>query len=119
MQELKSLEAELNRQLSSVRGKITSFENAERDKRLDNLKPWVIDALDQNRWISEDEADNEILECLAQIWNKFVKIVPTHPDDTPDFRRAIHQCQAIIAMRKMRRIDPGTWVTYSEFYSPH
>lgn len=40
--------------------------------------------------------DQEVLNALVTAWNCFVKLTPTHPDDTNDFRRAIHECQRIM-----------------------
>ncbi len=61
---------------------------------------------------AEHETEQQILNCLARAWNKFVSLPITHPDDTDDFRRAIHQCQAIIATQKMRRIQPEVWKSF-------
>lgn len=33
-------------------------------------------------------------------------------DDNNDFRRAIHECQRIMGIRQLRRIDPDRWPTY-------
>ena len=53
-----------------------------------------------------EEKEKQILGYLASAWNDFIQLPPTHLDDKPDFRRAIHECQRIICMRQMRRIDP-------------
>ncbi len=63
---------------------------------------------------SKTELESEAMYHLEQSWNKFSSLPSTHPDDNPDFRRAIHECQRIIAVRAMRRIDPNTWPTYSD-----
>lgn len=52
-----------------------------------------------------------VLDSLTEAWNAFVLLKSTHPDDMPDFRRAIHECQRIIAVRQLRRINPDTWVS--------
>ncbi len=54
--------------------------------------------------------ETNVLNGLTKAWNAFVLLESTHPDDLPDFRRAIHECQRILAVRQLRRIDP-TWVT--------
>lgn len=56
--------------------------------------------------------DQNVLDALATTWNCFMKITPTHPNDTDDFRRAIHECQRIMGIRQLRRIDPDRWPTY-------
>lgn len=55
--------------------------------------------------------NDEVLDCLRNAWNKFVALEQSHPDDIPDFRRAIHECQRIMATRQMRRLYPHTWPT--------
>lgn len=55
------------------------------------------------------DVDQKVLDSLVEAWNYFVKLSPTHPDDTDDFRRAIHECQRIIGVRQLRRIDPDRW----------
>lgn len=61
------------------------------------------------RYPTKEELQKEALDHLSQAWNAFVRIQQVHSDDVPDFRRAIHECQRIIATQKMREIDPETW----------
>ena len=61
---------------------------------------------------SKDQ-DVIVMESLVVVWNNFIKLKHTHPDDVPDFRRAIHECQRIMATRQLRRVDPGKWLTKS------
>jgi len=56
--------------------------------------------------------EQEISDNLISAWNHFVKLTPTHPDDIDDFRRSIHECQRIMAVRQLRRIDPDRWPTH-------
>ena len=58
-----------------------------------------------------DNQETITLNALAEAWNAFVSLEPTHPDDLTDFRRAIHECQRIIAVRQLRRINPDTWIS--------
>lgn len=62
--------------------------------------------------MNEDELEDKVLKSLAEAWNNFIKLPSTHPDDNPDFRRAIHECQRIIGVRRLRRLDPTVWMTY-------
>ena len=57
-----------------------------------------------------EQMEQEILDSLTNAWNCFVKLPQTHGDDGRDFRRAIHECQRIMATRQVRRSDP---VSYS------
>ena len=59
-------------------------------------------------------ADEQILQHLADAGNEFVATKQTHPDDLPDFRRAIHAAERILAARRMRRIDPNRWPSYNQ-----
>ncbi len=61
-----------------------------------------------------DAADENILRHLADAGNGFVATGQTHPDDLPDFRRAIHDAERILAARRMRRIDPDRWPSYNQ-----
>lgn len=64
--------------------------------------------------VNKIEAD--VLNALAKAWNGFCLLDSMHPDDLPDFRRSIHECQRIIAMRQLRRID-STYITITEMES--
>ena len=55
--------------------------------------------------------DDVVLDALAIAWNNFVKLEPSHTDDVTDFRRSIHECQRIMAVRQLRRTDPDNWPT--------
>lgn len=61
-----------------------------------------------------EAADERILQHLADAGNEFVATKQTHPDDLPDFRRAIHAAERILAARRMRRIDPNRWPSYNQ-----
>lgn len=58
-----------------------------------------------------EQLEQKILDNLADAWNRFIKLPQTHGDDVPDFRRALHECQRIMATRQMRRINPDRWVS--------
>lgn len=63
---------------------------------------------------SKKEQENQemiVRDALINAWNSFVLLESTHPDDLPDFRRAIHECQRILAMRQLRRSD-SSWITF-------
>lgn len=60
------------------------------------------------------ERETIILDALVEAWNTFVSLESTHPDDLTDFRRAIHECQRIIALRQLRRINPDIWASYPQ-----
>ena len=51
----------------------------------------------------------EVLEHLAHAWNLYLLMLPSHPDEQADMRRAIHAAQGIIGMRVARRVDPAVW----------
>ncbi len=58
----------------------------------------------------EQKTEENILNHLVEAWNLFNSISTNdHRDDETDFRRAIHECQRIIALRQMRRINPDLW----------
>lgn len=59
-----------------------------------------------------------VLDALIKAWNTFVLLESTHPDDFSDFRRSIHECQRILAVRQLRRTDPDVWVTTTEESNP-
>lgn len=61
-----------------------------------------------------EASDERILQHLADAGNEFVATRQTHPDDLPDFRRAIHAAERILAVRRMRRIDPDRWPSHSQ-----
>lgn len=52
------------------------------------------------------EDEKFISDCLVDIWNKFINLEQTHPDDIEDFRRSIHNLQKVIGMRELRRLMP-------------
>ena len=58
------------------------------------------------------DQEKAVHDSLIEAWNAFVRLKSTHPDDLTDFRRAIHECQRIMAVRQLRRIDPVTWPVY-------
>ena len=55
------------------------------------------------------EKDQHVMGALITVWNLFMKLPEDHPDDTEDFRKAIHECQRIMAYRFARRAAPGVF----------
>lgn len=53
-----------------------------------------------------EKQERKVLALTAECWNEFIKLKPTHPDDTNDFCDAIHTLQRILAMRMCRRDHP-------------
>lgn len=58
--------------------------------------------------------EREIVEMLAQAFNKFVALGGKHPADNSEFCTAIHDAQKTIAMRVARRVNPDVWKQYPE-----
>lgn len=51
----------------------------------------------------------QVAEALVQAWNGFTQLENLHPDHVADFRRAIHDCQRILASRVTARTFPKYW----------
>lgn len=49
------------------------------------------------------EQEREVAMRLAAAWDTFCALPVEHPDDTDEFRRAIHAAQAKVLMRPGRR----------------
>lgn len=67
---------------------------------------------DNNSGLSPEES--RVLDSLVLAWNAFnamsARTLPGHEsDDIRDFRRAIHECQRIVAARAMKRNHPDYW----------
>lgn len=45
----------------------------------------------------------EIIDILADAWNKFLKLKVLHPNDTGEFLQAIHAAQNIVMSRPVAR----------------
>lgn len=54
-------------------------------------------------------AEREVLRLSADLWNAFVKLPKEHPSDIPEFQAALHELQALIALRVARRVNPEVW----------
>ncbi len=50
-----------------------------------------------------NEEEELVVHYLACAWNNFLKLPIEHPDDIPEFRKAIHQAQNIVLARLGRR----------------
>lgn len=48
-------------------------------------------------------SEHEVIGHLIAAWNSFLKLPVEHDDDTPEFRRGIHQLQEKILARPARR----------------
>lgn len=58
-----------------------------------------------------EEVENTILDRTAEIWNMFLELEQTHPSDINELGLAIHNIQALIAVRIARRVRPDKFVT--------
>lgn len=54
-------------------------------------------------------AEKQVLHLSADLWNAFVKLPKEHPSDVPEFQAALHELQALIALRVARRVNPEVW----------
>ena len=52
----------------------------------------------------------EIIDLLAEVWNKFLKLEKQHECDDDEFMKGIHDCQKIIMIRETRRNDPNRFL---------
>jgi hypothetical protein len=48
-------------------------------------------------------AEDSVVSRLADAWNEFVRLDSVHPDESTEFRRAIHAAQLIIMARPVQR----------------
>ena len=53
-----------------------------------------------------NEAQKELINLTAQLWNKYIKLPQQHPCDKEQFCHALHICQHLIMIREARRNDP-------------
>lgn len=47
--------------------------------------------------------EDSVVSKLAEAWNEFVRLESVHPDESTEFRRAIHAAQHIIMARPVQR----------------
>lgn len=52
------------------------------------------------------ERDNDVMRSIVSLWNEFIELKQTHPDDIKDFCKAIHDLQRVMGMRELRRLMP-------------
>ncbi len=64
---------------------------------------------DQLADVRLNAGEREVLDHLAAAWNGFLALEHKHPSDRPEFQRAIHAAQAVIATRVAQRVDPNVW----------
>lgn len=50
-----------------------------------------------------DPKEQAAIIALADAWNAFLKLETLHPDETSDFRFAIHAAQTIVMARPVQR----------------
>jgi hypothetical protein len=69
-----------------------------------------VETLARFRAASVPTLDEErVLLSLSDAWNGYARLDVYHSDEPNEFRDAIHRCQDLIAVRIVRRLDPGTW----------
>lgn len=56
-----------------------------------------------------NQEEHEVMVGLLQAWIAFLELPDLRPDDTSDFRQAIHTCQRLLAIRIVRRAYPEFW----------
>lgn len=54
----------------------------------------------------------KLLAATQDLWNQFVEVGFTHPDEPNEVRHGIHGIQSIIATRIMRKLAPDIFPTY-------
>jgi len=52
------------------------------------------------------DEEKEILDLLAEAFNKFSKLSNQHPNEIKDFVDGIHKCQYVLGMRFARKDYP-------------
>lgn len=57
--------------------------------------------------------EEKILEASSVIWDDFLSLSQTHPQDVKDFAKAIGDVQKIIAVRMARRYEPKLFPTHT------
>jgi len=50
-----------------------------------------------------NDEEKAVLDKLVSAWNAFLGLSQIHPDDTAEFRHAVHQAQNIILARPTLR----------------
>lgn len=51
------------------------------------------------------------LDLLGQAWEAFLCLPVEHNHDRPEFMKAIHDAQGLIAIRVARRANPEVWTS--------
>ena len=49
--------------------------------------------------------EQELLELLGGVWNKFAALPQEHPSEGSEFAQAIHRCQDMVAARPLWRLN--------------
>ncbi len=50
--------------------------------------------------------EKAVLSYLAKAWDLYTELEEQHPDDSLDFRRALHECQRVVGFKLARRVHP-------------
>jgi len=70
--------------------------------------------MDKDKFLPNED-EQKVLDALVEAWNAYLKIPKWLSsgiyveDDTNDFRKAIHECQRIIATKILARNYPLFW----------
>jgi hypothetical protein len=59
------------------------------------------------------EDEQEIMDRLVDIHNKYINLEITHPSDLPEWINSFHSLQKIMGMRILRREHPNTFPTHN------
>jgi hypothetical protein len=62
--------------------------------------------------------EKECLNHLVEAWNLFVGMDNKHPSDNPEFCKAIHDAQKMLALRVARRVDTDVWSQWPREHLP-
>jgi len=57
--------------------------------------------------VSFTEQEKELWDLTVDLWNKFLKLDPVHPDERTEFRHKLHDIQSIIMSRPTMRQMKG------------
>jgi hypothetical protein len=53
--------------------------------------------------MTPDHAESNLMVLIVELWKEYNSLEVLHPDDTFDFRKAIHDMQRIIICRDFHR----------------
>lgn len=61
-----------------------------------------------------NDEEKEIMQCLVDAWQKYLKLEETHPSHNKDFSDGIHKCQDVLMHRIVQRDYPSDFPTYKK-----